>query len=56
MAVDDVGMGFGLGSDQTLEDNWMDGEGYYLTRIGEVIAGRFQALAPKASPEALPHT
>lgn len=25
-----------------LEDNWNDSEGYYVTRIGEVIAGRFQ--------------
>lgn len=32
------------GEDHHLQSNWDDGEGYYKTRIGEVICNKYQAL------------
>eukprot|EP00953_Heterococcus_sp_UTEX-ZZ885_P017354 9711-Heterococcus_DN1.PRE.1 len=32
------------GDDPTLQANWTDGDGYYRTRVGEVIEGRYKVL------------
>jgi len=38
LAMDDH---FGLmGDDPNLVENWDDGEGYYVTRVGETVGGR----------------
>lgn len=41
------------GEDPLLQSNWDDGEGYYKTRIGEVICDRY---APFHLPPSLPST
>jgi len=44
LIADDVMSVFSCLPLSNLEDNWNDAEGYYVTRIGEVIAGRFQVM------------